>query len=180
MKKIMIMLSAVAMAMCVNAAAVDWNVTYSGKGTTWVNNDVVVLAFDGADYADIVKLVTVDGSETLASDLSAYALNGAGTKFTSNFKGSAKTATVKTLDAPDSIFWMILADGSTEAGSTVLWTAATDVKGSQYEPPASGTALAIGAASFTNSGEIAAVPEPTSGLLLLLGVAGLALRRKQK
>ena len=26
----------------------------------------------------------------------------------------------------------------------------------------------------------AAVPEPTSGLLLLLGVAGLALRRKQK
>jgi hypothetical protein len=25
----------------------------------------------------------------------------------------------------------------------------------------------------------AAVPEPTSGLLLLLGVAGLALRRKQ-
>ena len=29
-------------------------------------------------------------------------------------------------------------------------------------------------------GDLKAVPEPTSGLLLLLGVAGLALRRKQK
>jgi hypothetical protein len=42
-----------------------------------------------------------------------------------------------------------------------------------------------GTVSFSNlastSGEwTAAVPEPTSGLLLLLGVAGLALRRKQK
>lgn len=31
-----------------------------------------------------------------------------------------------------------------------------------------------------NSANWAAVPEPTSGLLLLLGMAGLALRRKQK
>ena len=31
-----------------------------------------------------------------------------------------------------------------------------------------------------NASNWAAVPEPTSGLLLLLGVAGLALRRKQK
>ena len=35
------------------------------------------------------------------------------------------------------------------------------------------------AASFTEGGWYT-VPEPTSGLLLLLGVAGLALRRKQK
>ena len=34
---------------------------------------------------------------------------------------------------------------------------------------------------FTSAGTIGqAVPEPTSGLLLLLGMAGLALRRKQK
>ena len=180
MKKIMIMLSAVVMAVCANAAAVDWTVAYAGKGSTWVNTDVTVLAFNGADYDAIVKLVTVDGSETLAADLAGYALNGTGTKFTSNAKGIAKTATVLTSNAPNSMFWMILADGSTDAGSAVLWTAATDVKGNQYEPPATGTALSLAAGAFTNSGEIADVPEPTSGLLLLLGVAGLALRRKQK
>ena len=55
----------------------------------------------------------------------------------------------------------------------------------------SGTALDTGAtsvafgtmATFTQNAanwSSADVPEPTSGLLLLLGVAGLALRRKQK
>ena len=34
--------------------------------------------------------------------------------------------------------------------------------------------------NFMNGGSWETVPEPTSGLLLLLGVAGLALRRKQK
>ena len=33
---------------------------------------------------------------------------------------------------------------------------------------------------FVSAGQWAAVPEPTSGLLMLLGMAGLALRRKQK
>lgn len=41
----------------------------------------------------------------------------------------------------------------------------------------SGTARADG---FQGAGKWSAVPEPTSGLLMLLGFAGLALRRKQK
>ena len=177
MKKIMIMLGVVAMAAVVNAATVSWSITYAAKGADWAANGATVMAFNGADYADIIQLVTVDGSETLQADLAAKALT---TKSFSNFRGSAQVAATPTVDAPNSMFWMIFADGSTEAGSTVLWTAATDVTGNQYTPPASGTTLAMNAASFSNSGEIADVPEPTSGLLLLLGVAGLALRRKQK
>ena len=45
-----------------------------------------------------------------------------------------------------------------------------------------GVAFAANDASFAGasmSTAVAAVPEPTSGLLLLLGMAGLALRRKQ-
>ena len=33
--------------------------------------------------------------------------------------------------------------------------------------------------SVANVGEIANVPEPTSGLLMLVGLAGLALRRRR-
>ena len=76
---------------------------------------------------------------------------------------------------------MILAEGSTDAGKSVLWTAASDVTGNFYEPPASGTEFGLNAASFANSGTIAAaaIPEPTSGLLMLVGLAGLSLRRRR-
>ena len=39
---------------------------------------------------------------------------------------------------------------------------------------------AFGDATYSAAGWYSTVPEPTSGLLLLLGMAGLALRRKQK
>lgn len=44
---------------------------------------------------------------------------------------------------------------------------------------AAGTTLGLSASDFTNSGTIANVPEPTSGLLMLVGLAGLALRRRR-
>ena len=176
MKKMMIMLGAIALAFGVQAASVSWKVTYAGEGAAWAANGATVMAFDAANYATIVELVTVSGSETLAADLAGYAL---GSATFSNNRGAASTATVRTDDAPNSMFWMILADGSTDAGSSVLWTAATDVTASQYTPPSTGTALTLTATTFTNSGTIAAVPEPTSGLLMLVGLAGLALRRRR-
>ena len=39
--------------------------------------------------------------------------------------------------------------------------------------------LATGGASTAGAVNVGAIPEPTSGLLLLLGVAGLALKRRR-
>ena len=175
MKKMMIMLGAIAITAITQAASVDWAVNYAGQGATWAGNGATIMAFAGSDYDTIINLVTVSGSETLAADLSSYSLGS--TTFKNN--RTAATGSASSVDAPDTMFWMILADGSTDAGSSVLWTAATDVKANQYTPPASGTQFALTAANFANSGTIAAVPEPTSGLLMLVGLAGLALRRRR-
>ena len=60
----------------------------------------------------------------------------------------------------------------------------TDADGNTYKSETvTATALGTGFGSITFEGggtwTAAAVPEPTSGLLLLLGVAGLALKRKR-
>ena len=174
----LIMCAAVALlAFAGQAATVGWKVAFAGQGVTWQDNGATVMAFAGSDYADIVKLVTMDGSDTLQADLVAKSLGS------STFRNSRGTATmasaVKTENAPSSIFWMIFTEGSWDGGKAVIWTAATDVSGSFYEPPAAGTTLGLSASDFTNSGTIANVPEPTSGLLMLVGLAGLALRRRR-
>ena len=175
MKKLIVLAAAVALAFAGQAASVSWSATLAGQGATLAGNGAFVMAFAGSDYADIVKLVTVDGSDTLQSDLAAKSL---GSKAFSNNRGTA-TAANSIDNSPTTVFWMIFNDGSYDGGSAVTWTAATDVSANFYEPPASGTAFTLNAASFANSGTIASAPEPTSGILLLIGMAGLALRRKR-
>lgn len=177
MKKL-IMFAAVAVLACAGqAASVSWSASLAGQGATLNGNGAFVLAFAGSDYADIVKLVTVDGSDTLQADLAAKAL-GSAVNIRNN-RGNA-TAAGEVANSPSTVFWMIFSDGSYDGGKGVTWTAATDVSGSFYEPPASGTTFTLNAASFANSGTIASVPEPTSGLLMLVGLAGLALRRGRR
>ena len=58
----------------------------------------------------------------------------------------------------------------------------TDAAGNTYQSETvSALAWAVGSGSFSfeGNGTWSAVPEPTSGLLMLLGMAGLALRRKR-
>jgi len=182
MKKL-IMFAVVAILACAGqAASVDWSMAITGQGATWSGNSAYVMAFKGTDYDAVIKLLTVDGSDNMATDLGAYALalgSGGTMANVSNARGTAKASgTSDGVTADGTMFWVVFTDGSMDAGSAIQYTAATSIAAYDYEAgsPAPGT-FALN--SFANSGTIAGVPEPTSGLLMLVGLAGLALRRRR-
>lgn len=168
MKKIMIAAAIFACAMISNAASVTWKYT----GTA-----------DDVGYT--VYLFTADVSNQY--DTFADLVNGAVSSATvASKKVGPKTTyvTPDTVAAADSItktgsLYAVLVSGDS---ATSYKYATLDAASLVYDPNNQETSpgtFAMTAASFTSSGTIGAVPEPTSGLLMLLGVAGLALRRRR-
>ena len=182
MKKLIMFVAVAALAFAGQAASVDWSMTVARQGASWSGAGAYAMAFNGSDYAAVIKLLTVDGSDNMATDLGAHALaQGSTTQFSiSNNRGSAKASGSSSGVTGDTMFWVVFTEGSMDAGKAITWTAATSIGDYDYEAgsPSPGT-LGLNAASFANSGTIASVPEPTSGLLMLCGLAGLALRRRR-
>ena len=168
MKKIMIALAAVAMAMGVQAAAVSWKVTNADY------KNASVYAITGLSSAEVVALFSSgtesDWAEGLNGATSAGTLNSRGVKssYTDNVGSTIVFALVDTS----------IAEGNKWAVSEDMSTAGLTYEGTATPP---GT-LELTAENFASTGTFTAssIPEPTSGLLMLLGMAGLALRRKQK
>lgn len=181
MKKLMMLAVAIALAFAGQAASVNWKLNVAGQGDAWKGAGAYVMAFNGSDYDAVINLLTVTGSDNMATDLGKYALASAGM---SQFDVSSNRGTAITKDSAsagvtgDKMFWVVFTEGSMDAKSAIQWTAATDVSANKYEAgsPSPGTFTFT---AVPNVGEIASVPEPTSGLLLLLGMAGMALRRRR-
>ena len=156
----MITLAAFALAFAANAATTNWKITSAvmkGADLTSAYSGDLALWATGGDLAE-ATLVTTLSTTT-------------GTISNQSFSSDLFTADT-TYD-----FYYVLTD-TVDGVDYTLTSATKSVK-------ALGTGAAtIGfgnQASYTSTaGNWAAVPEPTSGMLLLLGVAGLALRRKQK
>ena len=180
MKK-MIMLAAIAMGIAVHAASVSW--TASNIAPSEANTDVtsyMAYIIDNSAYAqsDVTKdtLAAAVGAAAYSSAIvatSTTATTGklpSGVKFTDGYAAGDKPS-----------YYMVVIDGSSAADAT----------GFMITTPKSATVTAAGALTmgFGSMASAAAggwqegpgaTPEPTSGLLLLLGGAMLALRRKQK
>ena len=176
MKKIMMMAAVICAAVASQAAVVDWGATAK-------------ITLDGVAQAGaVVKLYLVDydglGNDLLIDTRTTVATGAAANKGKLN-AGAGESQTVKygentvgevTFDitAASQVYAVITSldgeyqqttaaqalTGLTDTQKASLQFAFTDVKGDAV-------------------GTWQAVPEPTSGLLLLLGVAGLALRRKK-
>lgn len=174
MKKIMMTVAFICFAAVTQAAYVDWALARD-DAKTWANADV--YAVDGSDMAAVLALFAAGGDNVGTTFLSDYAIGGAPAD-TANSRGAAGLST--DVGSASKLAFVIFEDNQIAGGQKFYYTATYDVSEMLYTPPQEvPLSLDMEATSFANSGTIANVPEPTSGLLLLLGMAGLALRRKQ-
>ena len=179
MKKLMIGIAAVALAVSANAAVATWGATSIGKAPEGTINNYVAYLFDSAvtDYDTLIgnlKKGDVSGlsanigtkNNTLASTATSWSILGA--------KSTDQTGPGWAQDMKPTLYAIILND---ETPADATYFLATDEK-----QGASGVS-SQGAYTVTFGSQSAAtwqsIPEPTSGLLLLIGVAGLALRRRR-
>ncbi len=173
MKKIMIALAVVAMATVVNAAACAW----TGMG---------IVKVDAADVATSYTMYLLDASVTDASTMAGYLASG-----DTSYLSAATVTTTTGLAAGQAVRWASTFGDYTAGNSYTYYTVIfnNDVADADHymitaektaTVPASGNlAMTFGTQASNTWNTMAAVPEPTSGLLMLVGLAGLALRRRR-
>ncbi len=186
MKKLMLAFSVALMAIGLQAATVDWTVNISWVTETDGDNDTTLSGylgymFDGSSYTQtaLQTALTTTGNTALGNALGSGAINADGELvFTGSglsYDNTANPAWAKAV--------LVLIDSSATDGSAFTVASLNDVKvtdaviagGAKYMADD----LYTGDVSTWSTVSTATVPEPTSGLLLLLGVAGLALKRKR-
>lgn len=189
MKKIMIALAAVAMAIGVQAAAMNWKTGTAIKAPTSATDGTFGTANVGSGTLSLYVWI-VDAATYESSTFDAIAQRDVATATTSKTGASGALGATAAWNFSDSdwtagenttIYALVLT--TYKSGDTEMYIAnkATGVING------SGTATAVGNLAKNIGGGTGtaitgwttmAIPEPTSAMLLLLGVAGLALRRK--
>jgi len=170
MKKLMIALAAIATAVAVQAAAVDW--TFN-------------IGLQDANFTDVEGTVafylTSDLSSPLANSPFDIQAGGSvsGTVTGEDQKSWTARITITNFDEGGSFYTDYVFDMDTVAhpnyadANTYLTGLGAEVTSAFLKDYTLDLTASAASQGFT------AVPEPTSGLLILLGMAGLALKRKR-
>lgn len=189
MKKLIVAVAAIALAVASQAAVVDWGYKITGDKTVaseaaaqasaYANNYMIYL-FAADAVADWDKLTEDDLALAKDSSKLNYQLyNRSGATY-NTADSTGVIGNVRTFDVGDAASYIgkiVVVDtvNNTYNASDITIASRSETSGAGTEGVKSLTQATFAAQSF---GNFAPVPEPTSGLLMLLGVAGLALRRR--
>ena len=179
MKKLLTLAASLALAATTHAAAVGWTIggtsAYNGgtynlfviglNGVTGVDqiSAMVMAATDVSSYAFADGTVANAISKTAATSGKSIAYSGSGTDTYNAF------AVLWSSDGKEASYTSVASitmDNDSTGRSFAFANQSTNLSNNKF---------AVGGGS--GGGE--SVPEPTSGLLMLIGAAGLALRRKR-
>ena len=198
MKKLLVMMGIAAIAVCSQAAYVAWNITSVtgptgsalGTGSAYV---FFVESTSKYDTSGIAATLAGKG----ASDVQT-AMNGA--NFNYKFSDLTSTAgtwsynatTASAIDqtnlglasATKYSVYAVIFDTETITDSSKFYVTSGSTAAATYDSTAGSTrTFQMGAqtasATASNWSSVAGVPEPTSGLLMLVGLGALALRRRK-
>ena len=181
MKKLAIVAAIVCAATFANAAAIDWSASkvYDAVETAAQGKNVAANGWLGyvimeADYSTVT-------SDLAAGNTSSLTSKAVGPQKATTNKGAFNASAASgNVASGEQSFYLIVLNSTTLAGATSY---AASAKTTVTVDSSLDTLIAFGsmesATKSTANWTTMSVPEPTSGLLMLLGVAGLALRRRR-
>ena len=193
MKKLIFAAAIVCAAAFVHAASLEWSswgyINDGSAESDWITGGqaYLVMVTDTSSFS-VASDLTLTGGTVVDSiglaDGSTAGGSWAGAASTLENGKDYNFAIIFTTDGkagstmPTTGFYGVDANGETGGDFySVKWNSDTGAYMAAFEGTAPDFADAFAGASINS--KVESVPEPTSGLLLLLGVAGLALRRRR-
>ena len=178
MKKLMFALAAVAMGFAAQAGAVSWSMTnvYLGN-TTDLAEGCIAYLLTGSDLSAPGSSITdVDSAKAFVAANNTYGGSAIG-----DSTGKFSVEGYGTYGAADTTVYAIVFNAATIDDATQFYVSKS---AKDLSIPGSGTGQVALGTQKTNSQSAAnwhamGVPEPTSGLLMLVGLGALALRRRR-
>ena len=191
MKKLMIAVAIVCAAVMAQAATANWRCSaanvYDGTGATATANKYTGSAyfFDADSLSQAALFAIIEAADSTFDITKQTGYVATGTIAAGSMAVASNTFSKFDQGSGDHSFYFALIEDDRVYLSATKTAAASGTDSpvtlafGNQNPTTGAKSSALPTDGFVSAGQWASIPEPTSGLLMLLGMAGLALRRRR-